>query len=40
MEYLKDHDEITNTVARDLTGIRSENTMKNVFLSLLSKRGG
>jgi ATP-dependent DNA helicase RecG len=34
MEYLKEHDEITNTIARELTGIRSENSMKNVFLSL------
>ncbi len=34
MEYLKTHDEITNSIARDLTGIRSENTMKDVFLRL------
>ncbi len=34
MEYLKKHDEITNMIARDLTGIRSENSMKNVFLAL------
>jgi len=34
MEYLKHNDEITNMIARDLTGIRSENSMKNVFLAL------
>jgi ATP-dependent DNA helicase RecG len=27
-DYLSNHDEITNSIARDLTGIRSENTMK------------
>jgi ATP-dependent DNA helicase RecG len=34
MEYLDTHDEITNAIARDLTGIKSENTMKNVFYRL------
>jgi len=34
MEYLKHNEEITNMIARDLTGIRSENSMKNVFLAL------
>ena len=34
MEYLKTNPEITNMIARDLTGIRSENSMKNVFLAL------
>ena len=34
MEYLKTHDEITNSVGRDLAAIRSENTMKEVFLRL------
>lgn len=34
MEYLRQNDEITNMIARDLTGIRSENSMKNVFLAL------
>jgi ATP-dependent DNA helicase RecG len=34
MAYLDNNDEITNMIARDLTGIRSENSMKNVFLSL------
>lgn len=34
MEYLKDHESITNQIARELTGIKSENTMKNVFYRL------
>jgi ATP-dependent DNA helicase RecG len=34
MSYLEYHDEITNSLARELTGIRSENSMKEVFLSL------
>lgn len=34
MEYLQNHDEITNSIARDLTGIKSENTMKEVFYRL------
>jgi ATP-dependent DNA helicase RecG len=34
MEYLEAHEEITNRVGRDLTGIRSENSMKLVFLRL------
>jgi ATP-dependent DNA helicase RecG len=34
MDYLANHAEITNRVARELTGIRSENTMKLVFLRL------
>ncbi|WP_084674085.1 ATP-binding protein [Methylobacterium sp. WSM2598] len=38
MEYLKTHDRITNSIGRDLTGIRSENSMKDVFLAL--KRSG
>ncbi len=38
MDYLNTHDEITNRVARDLTGIKSENTMKNVFLRLKGKK--
>jgi len=37
IEYLNKHTEITNSVARDLTGIRSENTMKNVFYRLRDK---
>lgn len=34
LDYLKDHEEITNQIARELTGIKSENTMKNVFYRL------
>jgi ATP-dependent DNA helicase RecG len=34
MDYLANHGEITNRVARELTGIVSENTMKLVFLRL------
>jgi len=34
LAYLENNSEITNRVARDLTGIKSENTMKNVFLRL------
>ena len=38
INYTETHDEITNAIARELTGIKSENTMKNVFLRL-KKRG-
>jgi ATP-dependent DNA helicase RecG len=34
MDYLENHDSITNRVARELTGISSENTMKEVFIRL------
>jgi ATP-dependent DNA helicase RecG len=34
MDYLENHPEITNRVARELTGIRSENSMKEVFYRL------
>jgi len=34
MEYMQAHDEITNAIARELTAIRSENTMKEVFIRL------
>jgi ATP-dependent DNA helicase RecG len=34
MDYLKDREEITNRIACELTGIASENVMKDVFLSL------
>lgn len=34
MEYLQTHDEITNRLGRDLTGITSENVMKEVFYRL------
>jgi len=34
MEYLNSHPEITNAIGRELTGIKSENSMKNVFYRL------
>ena len=34
MSYLEDHDEITNRITRELTGIASENVVKDVFISL------
>ena len=34
MQYLENHDEITNSKARELCGIRSENRMKDVFYDL------
>ena len=34
MEYLNSHAEITNAIARELTGIKSENSMKEVFYRL------
>ena len=34
VEYLKLNNEISNLKARELTGIRSENSMKNVFIAL------
>ena len=34
MEYLKTHDEITNKIGREITGIESENSMKRVFWAL------
>lgn len=34
MDYLANHAEITNRVARELTAIPSENTMKSIFLRL------
>ena len=37
MDYLENHSEITNRVARQLTGIRSENSMKEVFYRLKSR---
>lgn len=37
IEYLQTHDEITNRAAREITGIKSENTMKNVFIRLKNK---
>lgn len=38
MEYLKNHKEITNSIARELTGIKSENTMKDVFYRLRNRK--
>lgn len=37
MEYLKTHEEITNRAGREITGIRSENTMKEVFYRLAKR---
>lgn len=37
MAYLEHNPEITNRVARELTGIRSENSMKSVFLTLKAR---
>jgi ATP-dependent DNA helicase RecG len=34
MQYLEKNPEITNSIARDLTGIKSENVMKQVFYRL------
>jgi ATP-dependent DNA helicase RecG len=34
MDYMESHGEITNAIARELTGIKSENTMKSVFYRL------
>jgi ATP-dependent DNA helicase RecG len=34
MDYLENHPEISNSTARKLTGIRSENSMKEVFYRL------
>lgn len=38
MDYLQNHESITNRVARELTGITSENTMKEVFYRLRDSR--
>ncbi|WP_128945177.1 ATP-binding protein [Bradyrhizobium zhanjiangense] len=38
VEYLKTHEQITNRIGRDLTGIRSENSMKDVFLRLKKRK--
>ena len=37
MAYLENHTEITNLIARNITGIESENSMKNVFVALKEK---
>ena len=38
LEYLQTHPEITNSIARGLTGITSENSMKNVFYRLRDRK--
>lgn len=38
MEYLESHEYIKNSVARDITAIRSENQMKDVFYRLRDKK--
>jgi ATP-dependent DNA helicase RecG len=38
MDYLRENAEITNRTARALTGIQSENSMKNVFLTLKARK--
>ncbi len=38
MEYLNEHFEISNLQARELTAIKSENSMKNVFYRLREKQ--
>jgi ATP-dependent DNA helicase RecG len=38
LQYLETHDEVINRKARELTGITSENSMKQVFYRLRSKR--
>ena len=35
LEYLQAHDEITNSIARSLTGIGSENQVKRVFQRMI-----
>jgi ATP-dependent DNA helicase RecG len=37
MKYLEHHEEITNSIAREITGIKSENTMKDVFYRLRNR---
>lgn len=34
IKYMREHEEITNTKGRELTGIKSENSMKRVFIKL------
>jgi ATP-dependent DNA helicase RecG len=38
MSYLKNHTEITNRIVRELTGIGSENVVKQVFLDLSARK--
>jgi ATP-dependent DNA helicase RecG len=37
MEHLRDHEEITNREARELCGVRSENSMKGIFKRLQAR---
>ncbi len=37
LEYMNTHDEITNSIGREITGIKSENTMKQVFYRLKNR---
>ena len=37
MNFMEANEEITNSIARDITGIKSENSMKNVFLRLKAR---
>lgn len=37
MQYMELHEEIRNRIGRDITGIKSENSMKNVFLRLKAR---
>lgn len=37
MKYFENHEEITNPIARGITGIRSENKVKNCFYKLRNK---
>lgn len=37
VEYLNNNDEITNRIGRELTGIKSENAMKSVFIRMRKK---
>jgi len=38
MSYLKNHDEVSNGIVRELTGIGSENVVKQVFLDLAKRK--
>jgi ATP-dependent DNA helicase RecG len=38
MAYLKNHSEVTNRIVRELTGIGSENVVKQVFLDLNTRK--
>ena len=37
MDYLENHPDITNRLARELTGVLSENTMKVIFLRMAKR---